>query len=88
MVGLPYAFEDAVRIKHDEYEREIAARRLILEAGDAPQGVRAGFAAKLARLALCLDADAARRWLSSSEHGAWVANQPANAVPRFSRPTT
>jgi len=45
-------------------EREARAIALAAQATRRPQGLRAGFAGRLARVALLLDREAARFWLS------------------------
>ncbi len=47
-----------------EKDREVRANLRADEAGGAPQGLRAAFAGRLARLALRVDREAARSWLS------------------------
>ena len=45
-------------------EREARAIARVAQATRRPQGLRAGFASRLARVALLLDREAARFWLS------------------------
>ena len=47
-----------------EREREARAIARAAQASRRPQGLRAGFASRLARVALLLDREAARFWLS------------------------
>ncbi len=47
-----------------EREREARAIARVSEAAAASRGLRAGFAARLARLAMSVERDAARLWLS------------------------
>ncbi len=53
-----------MRASAAEREREATAIARVSEAAAASRGLRAGFAARLARLALSVDRDAARFWLS------------------------
>ncbi len=58
------AHEVSVRAVLAEKDRESRAKLLAGEAGSAPQVLRAAFAGRLARLALRVDREAARSWLS------------------------
>ncbi len=58
------AHEASVRAVLAEKDRETRANLRAGEAGSAPPGLRAVFAGRLARLALRLDREAARSWLS------------------------
>ncbi len=58
------AHEFSVRAVLAEKEREVRAKLRASEAGGAPQGLRAVFAGRLARLALRVDREADRSWLS------------------------
>ena len=59
------AHEVFVRAVLAEKDREARAVLRASEAGSAPPGLRAVFAGRLARLALRVDREAARSWLSS-----------------------
>ena len=66
-----FAFTPAdplVRAILADREREAQAIARRAEAAGAPRGLRAGFAARLARLALRLDGDAARFSLQRDAH--------------------
>ncbi len=58
------AHEVSVRAVLAEKDREAQSALRAGEAGGAPQGLRAVFAGRLARLALRVDREAARSWLS------------------------
>ena len=58
------AHEVSVRAVLAEKDREVRASLRAGEAGYAPQGLRAAFAGRLARLAIRMDREAARSWLS------------------------
>jgi len=58
------AHDIVVRAVLAEKDREARAKLRVSEAGSAPPGLRAVFAGRLARLALRLDREAARSWLS------------------------
>ncbi len=58
------AHEISVRTVLAEKDREVRASLRAGEAGNASPGLRAVFAGRLARLALRLDREAARSWLS------------------------
>ena len=56
--------EVSIRAVLAEKDREARAILRAGEAGSAPLGLRAAFAGRLARLALRVDREAARSWLS------------------------
>ncbi len=58
------AHEISVRALLAEKDRDARAKLRAGESGSAPPGLRAVFAGRLARLALRLDREAARSWLS------------------------
>lgn len=60
--------EVSVRAVLAEKDREVRASLRAGEAGTAPLGLRAVFAGRLARLAVRVDRDAARSWLSPEGH--------------------
>ncbi len=59
-----FAHDLEMRASVAEREREARAIARVSEAAAASRGLRAGLAARLARLALLLDRDSARFWLS------------------------
>ena len=56
--------EVSIRAVLAEKDRQARAALRASEAGSAPPGLRAAFAGRLARLALRVDREAARSWLS------------------------
>ena len=60
--------EISVRTVLAEKDREVRAILRAGEAGNAPLGLRAVFAGRLARLAIRVDREAARSWLSPDGH--------------------
>ena len=62
------AHEVSVRAVLAEKDREVRASLRAGEAGHAPLGMRAIFAGRLARLAIRVDSEAARSWLSPEGH--------------------
>ena len=58
------AHEVSIRAVLAEKDREVRAKLRAGEAGSATLGLRAVFAGRLARLALRVDREAARSWLS------------------------
>ncbi len=63
-----------------EREREARAIARVSEAAAASRGLRAGFAARLVRLALSVDRDAACFWLSREFDRPSPADRAANGI--------
>ena len=60
--------EVSIRAVLAEKDRQARAALRASEAGSAPPGLRATFAGRLARLAIRVDREAARSWLSPDGH--------------------
>ena len=73
------AHDIGVRAVLAEKDREARAMLRASEAQSAPQGLRAVFAGRLARLALRLDREAARSWLSREGVMAGMIGAPRTA---------